>query len=88
VDSVLLMSVPPSFLEPNDLAEAVVKVKEKYDKPVLTCLLAGDWVKEARLIMENNKMPTFDMPERAARALINMNKRSAYLRGTQNERSN
>ena len=88
VDSVLLMSVPPSFLEPNDLAEAVVKVNEKYDKPVLTCLLAGDWVKEARLIMENKKMPTFDMPERAARALINMNKRSAYLRGIQNERSN
>lgn len=81
VDSVLFMSVPPSFLRPQDLAEVVVRATENSDKPVLTCFLAGDWVKEARLVMENHKLPTFDMPERAARALINMNKRAAFLRG-------
>lgn len=84
VDSVLLMSVPPTFLNPVDLAEAVVKVSVNYPKPVLACLLAGDWVKEARQIMENHHLPTFDMPERAARALVNMSKRAAYMkRGTQ-----
>jgi acetyl coenzyme A synthetase (ADP forming)-like protein len=81
VDSVLFMSVPPSFLRPEDLAQVVVKATENNDKPVLTCFLAGDWVQGARLVMEKHKLPTFDMPERAARALINMNKRAAYLRG-------
>lgn len=79
VDAVILISVPPTFLNPEKLSGEVVSVAAKSSKPVLTCLMAGQWVKEARILLEKNSLPTFDLPQRAARALINMIKRSNYL---------
>ncbi len=75
VDGVLLLSVPPNFLDPAELGRQVAQVAARHRKPVLTCLLAGDWVGRARQYMEEAGFPTFDMPNEAARALSNMIKR-------------
>jgi len=86
VDAVLLLSVPPTFLVPPAIAEAVnskMPLAKELGKPVFACFLAGNWIKEAHIMMENNGIPTFEMPQRAARALVNMIKHSAYLRDLQ-----
>lgn len=79
VDAVVLISVPPTFLPPEDLARELIPVLKESKKPVLTCLMAGKWVAEAREMLEREGLPTFDTPERAMRAMVNMVDRRLYL---------
>ncbi len=80
VDGVVLISVPPTFLPAEDLAEALIKTLRGAKKPVAVCLLAGQWVRPARRMLEQASIPTFDTPEQAVRALGHMVRRSRYLR--------
>jgi acyl-CoA synthetase (NDP forming) len=83
VDAVLLLSVPPTFLVPNEIARVVIAkmpVAKKLQKPVLACFLAGNYVKEACIMLENAGIPTFEMPQRAAKAMVNMISRTQYLK--------
>jgi acyl-CoA synthetase (NDP forming) len=79
VDGVILLSVPPTFLGTESLARSLVEAARDSKKPILTCLLAGKWVREARKILEEAKLPTFDTADRAARTMINLVKRQQYL---------
>lgn len=79
VDAVILISVPPTFLPPESLARELIRTAKNCSKPVLTCLLAGKWVDEARRMLENEGLPTFDTPEQAVKAMVNMIDRSRYL---------
>ena len=45
VDGVILLSVPPTFLSPEKLAQEILKATAKSDKPVLSCIMAGEWLK-------------------------------------------
>lgn len=84
VDAVLLLSVPPTFLIPPQIAAAVnskMPLAKQSGKPVFACFLAGNWVQKAHTMMEQNGIPTFEMPHRAARALVNVIKHSQYLQG-------
>ncbi|NCB30291.1 MAG: acetyl-CoA synthetase [Clostridia bacterium] len=77
VDSVLLLSVPPTFLTPPEIAEAVgekMPLAKQLGKPVFACFLAGAWVQAAHAEMERMGIPTFEMPQRAAQALVNVTK--------------
>lgn len=82
VDAVLLISVPPTFLKPNEIAGYIntkAKLAKELGKPIFTCFLAGNWINEACRMMEGEGIPTFEMPQRAARALSNLIKRTIYL---------
>lgn len=79
VDAVLLISVPPTFLPPENLARELIKTAKNSSKPILTCLLAGKWVAEARQMLEAEGLPTFDTPEQAVKALVNMIDRQRFL---------
>ena len=69
VDSVILISVPPTFLPAMDVAKGVAPVIKGQKKPVLACLMRGEPVAGARAYLEGRGIPTFDSPEGAARAL-------------------
>lgn len=84
VDAVLLFSVPPTFLVPNEIARVVCEkmpVAKALGKPVYSCFMAGNWIKEACCVMEKAGIPTFEMPQRAARAMINVVSYATYLKG-------
>lgn len=86
VDAVLLFSVPPTFLVPNEIARVVCEkmpIAHELGKPVFSCFLAGNWIKEACRMMEGVGIPTFEMPQRAARAMVNLIKYSEYQRELQ-----
>lgn len=76
VDGVVHLSVPPTFLKPKQMGELTAEVVSAFDKPVTVCYLAGDWVQPAREALEERSIPTFDMPERAARAMVNLVRRA------------
>lgn len=82
VDSVLLISVPPTFLNPNEIADYIntkANLAKELGKPIFACFLAGNWINDACKMMEAEGIPTFEMPQRAARALTNLIKRTNYL---------
>lgn len=78
VDAVIVISVPPTFLSPVQVAKGLLEAKEGSEKPVVVCLMAGDWVKDARVLLESGGIPTFDMPEQAARAVLAMVKQARF----------
>lgn len=89
VDAVLLLSVPPTFLTPTEIARVVnekMEIARELGKPVFACFLAGNWIREAHIMMEKEGIPTFEMPQRAARALVNIIKHSNYIKNLQEGR--
>ncbi len=88
VDAVLMLSVPPTFLVPEEVAAAIkskAALAKELGKPVFNCFLAGNWVRDAHKMLEEAGLPTFEMPHRAAKALANVVKYSQYLRGLKSE---
>lgn len=79
VDGVIHLSVPPTFLIPKEMGKLSAEAIKKYNKPVTVCYLAGQWVQEGREALEREGIPTFDMPDRVAKAMINMVKRGLML---------
>jgi len=80
VDSVILISVPPTFLPAESVASAVREVVCAYDKPVAVCLMNGEVMKTARRQLEQADIPTFDTPDRAAKAVENLTRATAGLK--------
>jgi len=69
VDMVMLNSIPPTFLPPMDVAQAIVPVVKGFGKPVVACFTVTQAVAETRRYLEENEIPTFDAPDDAVRAL-------------------
>lgn len=69
VDMVVFNSIPPTFLPPMDVAQAIVPAVKEFGKPVVACFTVNETVAEARRYLEENGIPTFDTPDWAVRAL-------------------
>ncbi len=76
VDGVIFITVVPTFLPQKELAEELVKLlKEKNvskDKPVYICIMAGNYVWQAREILEKNGIRTYDTPVDCVKAASHM----------------
>jgi acyl-CoA synthetase (NDP forming) len=79
VDSAILVSLPPTFLPAIDVARAVADVIHRHQKPVVVCFMRGEAMLEARRYLERYGIPTFDSPEKAVRALIDLNRATTRL---------
>jgi len=80
VDAAILISLPPTFLPAIDVAKAVAKVIHQHKKPVAVCFMRGEAMLEARSHLENVGIATFETPQRAARALIDLTNAAGYQR--------
>lgn len=69
VDAVLVLFVPVLVTEASEMAEAVVRVANDSDKPVLVCPAGTHGVPAALEILRRAKIPTYAFPEDAALAL-------------------
>jgi acetyltransferase len=81
VDSVIVISLPPTFLPAMDVAKSLAPVIKNQHKPVLVCLMRGEPVAEARAYLEKRGIPTFDSSEGAARALSVLTK-ATFIKGS------
>jgi acetate---CoA ligase (ADP-forming) len=79
VDSALLISLPPTFLPAIDVARAVADVILQQQKPVAVCFMRGEAMLEARRYLEQRGIATFDTPDRAARAMIDLTRAAACI---------
>ncbi|MBL8482466.1 MAG: bifunctional acetate--CoA ligase family protein/GNAT family N-acetyltransferase [Rhodocyclaceae bacterium] len=80
VDGVLTIFAPQAQSMPTDVARAVSEAAREGDKPVLTCWMGGEQVKEARTLTSDKGIPTFSSPEPAVELFHNL---SSFYRNQQ-----
>ncbi len=68
VDGVLVILTPQAMTEVVKTAEAICKVAEHSNKPVLTCFMGEATVNEGIDILTEHGVPNYPFPERAALA--------------------
>lgn len=69
-DAVLFIHAPTAIVESSEIAAAVAPALAKASRNVLACWMGGDAVKEARAIFARAGIPTYDTPEEAVRAFL------------------
>ncbi len=67
-DAALALLSPQSMTAPDRVADAVLEVHHRYDKPVLSCFLGGHSVSSSRTKLRRHGIPDFNRPEEAVRA--------------------
>jgi len=74
VDALLILHSPSALTSSAEAAGAVVRVlRERRDRrPVLTSWLGGEAVREARAVLQDAGIPTYETPDKAVRALLHM----------------
>lgn len=88
-DSVIFVTVVPTFLPRRELAEGLIHllVEEGYQKkkPVCICIMAGNYVWECRQILERAGIHTFDTPARCVKAMSHMTAYGQFLKEQEEE---
>lgn len=69
-DAVLVMLVPAAIIDNTEVARAITEAIKETKKPVLTCWMGEDAVKDAREIFKQNSIPQYETPESAIRAFL------------------
>ncbi len=69
-DAILVMLVPVAVIDNKEVAMAVAKEIEKTNKPILTCWMGEDGVAEGRRIFEQEGIPSYDTPDSAIQAFM------------------
>jgi len=68
VDGALVVLTPQVMTEVDKTAKIIAEAK-KFGKPITACFMGGETVEPGRKIMEENKVPSYDFPERAIKSL-------------------
>jgi len=68
VDGVLVILTPQAMTRPLEVAEALIELADRHDKPILTSWMGGKQVDAARRAFRNARIPTFRTPEVAVDA--------------------
>lgn len=69
---VLLMMAPQALSDPTEVAQGIAGVLKDKKYPVFTSWLGGDDMVKGRDIFNQAGIPTFDTPERAVRAFMDL----------------
>lgn len=77
-DAIILLLTPQSMTEPAKTAQAVVKMRQHSDKPIIVSLMGKKLVADGVNILRDNKIATTAFPEPAASALAKFAKFSNW----------
>jgi acetyltransferase len=73
IDAVLVMYAPTAISDPNEVAEAVIKVfKEKPRANIMTCWAGSAKVAQARKMFSDSGVPTFETPRAAVHGYLHL----------------
>lgn len=73
VNGVLILLSPHLMTEPTEVAKSIVNGLQDKKHPVFACWIGGDDVESGREILNLAGIPTFDSPDRAVRAFMDLN---------------
>jgi len=78
VDGVIVILTPQKMTDDSGIAKELVKISKKYSKPVVACFMGADTVRNGLKVLRENNIPQYPVPERAARAMLEMVKYNKY----------
>ena len=76
INGLLVMFTARPHTDCTDIAQEIVDVLREKPFPAITCCLGGNCMEEGRSILNQAGIPTFDSPERAVRAFMNLHRYS------------
>ena len=65
VDGVMAILTPQAMTDPTQAARKLIEIARTTDKPVVTCWMGEEQVREARMLFKGAGIPTFRTPEPA-----------------------
>jgi acetyltransferase len=74
VNGLLMMAAPQAVIHPTDLAKSITDLLKDTSFPLFTCWLGGSDMEKGRVIFNQAGIPTFDSPERAVRAFMDLHR--------------
>ncbi len=69
-DAVLFIHAPTAIVQSDTIADSLVPLVNKLNKPLFACWLGGDAVSRARQSFAEAGIPTYDTPEDAVKAFL------------------
>ncbi len=92
VDAALVILPPPPMYHTEEVADVLIPIIHKSEKPILVALLGSELTKEAARHFQRADVPTYTFPEKAASALGILAKRAEFLnheghKGAQREKT-
>ncbi len=73
IDATLVMHAPTATSDPDEIAEAVIKIfKEKTRANIMTCWVGSAQVAHARKLFAETAVPTFDTPHAAVQGFLHV----------------
>ena len=72
IDALLIMLTPQALTDPTRVAASVAKKTSDKKIPIFAAWIGGHDVEEGRKILNQHNIPTFDSPERAVRAFMDL----------------
>ncbi|MDR0307132.1 MAG: acetate--CoA ligase family protein [Chitinispirillales bacterium] len=78
VDSMIVVLTPQKMTDEDNVALKIVELSKKYNKPIFACFMGAGSIVKGVGILRDNKIPQYGVPERAAKAMLEMVKYSNY----------
>lgn len=72
VDGMLVILTPQAMTRPVEVARAAVEVAKSATKPIITCWMGGRQVRDARMLLAESGLPTFNTPETAVEGFAHL----------------
>jgi acetyltransferase len=72
VDGLLILTAPQALTDPSETAAGLVDLIRGQSMPIITCWVGGADMQKGREIFNQAGIPTFDTPERAVRAFMDI----------------
>ncbi|MBK7095544.1 MAG: bifunctional acetate--CoA ligase family protein/GNAT family N-acetyltransferase [Saprospiraceae bacterium] len=72
VDAILVILTPQSMTDPVSIAKEVVRISKKYSKTILASWMGSADIKAGQEILDQGKIPTFVVPEKAITTFMDM----------------
>ena len=71
-DAIVVLSCPTAISAGADAARAIIDTLKDRHRPVFTCWLGGETAAEARRLLSEARVPSYDTPEQAVRAIMHL----------------
>lgn len=85
VDALIVIYVHTQMSNAIPPAEAVVEIKQRSEKPVISCWMGGSGTEEGVEILKSGCLPNYSVPERAVKALSALVKHRDFLSRTKTD---
>jgi acetyltransferase len=85
VDSMIVVLTPQKMTDSDNVATKIVELSRKHKKPIFACFMGAGSIVKGVSILRENKIPQYGVPERAAKAMLEMVKYAEYRKRPKRE---